>query len=318
MQKISFVFFSCFAVFHPELAVAQGDQYPDSADWKVWQLGINSRFNDFSPVLYKNGIVLSSDRENDFGIVHYDRKTKKQLLDVYFSEALDSFRYATPSGLSKMVNTPFHDGPACFTPDGKKVYFTSSGRTQQKKNLKIFFCELKDGDWSEAQPFNLNNSSYSVAHPAFSPDGLIIYFASDMPGGIGGTDLYQSQRMDGGWGPPKNMGPEINTSGNERFPFIDKNGVLYFASDGWEGVGKLDLFSARKRTGGAFEVLNMGYPFNSTSDDFGFACDSTGGKGFFSSNRGGSDDNIFGYYRMHPRFCNCEKMKKNNYCCLLP
>ncbi len=313
MRRSVLISFIGFAFITLTPAAAQLPAYPDTADWKVWKLNVNSTFNDFSPLLYKKGIIFCSDRENDFGIVHYDRSTKKQLLDVYYSELSDSFKLSTPEGISRQVNTPFHDGPACFTPDGNSIYFTSSGRTKQKKNLMIFFCELKNGEWTEAQPLSLNKPSYSIAHPAFSPDGQTLYFVSDMPGGVGGTDLYQSRKTSDGWGPPQNMGAEINTSGNERFPFMDKNGILYFASDGWEGVGKLDIFSARKR-GNNYEVLNMGYPFNTPADDFGYTCDSLSTKGFFSSNRGGKDDNVYGYYRMHPRFNNCETVKKNNYC----
>lgn len=311
MRKGYILLMSCVSFLLEEGSVV-AQQYPDSADWKVWKLNTNSTFNDFSPLIYRKGIIFSSDRENDFGIVHYDRSTKKQLLDVYYSETLDSFRLSSPTGLSRLINTPFHDGPASVAPDGS-VYFTSNGRTRQKKNLNIYYCEMKDGDWLEAKPLNLNSNSYSIAHPAFSRDGNTLYFASDMPGGLGGTDLYQSQRTADGWGTPKNLGPEINTSGNERFPFIDPNGILYFASDGWEGVGKLDIFSARKRTG-TYEVLNMGYPFNSAADDFGFTCDSLVCKGYFSSNRSGSDDNVYGFYRLHPVFLNCEPVKKNNYC----
>jgi outer membrane protein OmpA-like peptidoglycan-associated protein len=305
-----------FAALVPAFLQAQKTDplYADSSDYRTWKLSINSGANDFSPVIYKSGLVFCSDRENDFGIIYFDKESRKRLLDIYYSEQADSFRYANPLDFSHKINTPYHDGPGCFSADGNTIYFTSNGRKRQRKKLMICASHFANGQWNDPVPINLNDKDYSIAHPSLSADGQTLYFVSDMPGGMGGTDIYVSKRIkDDEWSQPLNLGPEINTSGSEKFPFIAPNGVLYFSSDGRGGLGKLDIFSARPK-GDHYLVKNMGYPVNSGADDFGFSCDSLYRKGFFSSNRGGMDDNIYGFYYLGPQFCNCDEVKKENFC----
>src|SRR5207247_1294879 len=148
---------------------------------------------------------------------------------------------------SRKINSAYHDGPACFSADEKTIYFTTNGRKEQKKNLMIYESHAVNGEWTEPEPIKLNDPDYSIAHPALSHDGQTLFFASDMPGGFGGTDLYMSSRdLNGEWSKPVNLGAEINTKTSEKFPFIDGQGVLYFSSDGHQGIGKLDIFSAIK------------------------------------------------------------------------
>lgn len=162
---------------------------------------------------------------------------------------------------------------------------------QGVNRLKIYLAIYRYGDWLDAGAFPYNGDGYSTTHPALHPDGNILYFASDRPGGLGGTDIYYCVKNDSGWAAPVNAGPLINTPGNEAFRYISIAGDLYFSSDGRGGLGGLDIFRIPLRAqipdGTA---KNIGYPVNSSGDDFGVWVSEDGATGYFSSNRYGSDD----------------------------
>ena len=209
---------------------------------------------------------------------------------------------------SRTLNTKYHEGPASFFKDFSKVVFTrnnyNSGKARKSNDginkLKLFIADQKGKDWGNVKELPFNNNDFSCGHPALSPDDSKLYFVSDMPGGYGGTDVYVVEYNGGQWGTPVNLGKEINTEGNEMFPFIDGNGNLYFASDGHEGLGGLDIFYAELKDGIAYKgVQNLGAPVNSEKDDFGLITDKDRGTGYFSSNRvkGVSDDNIYSFRR---------------------
>ncbi|GAB3172618.1 carboxypeptidase regulatory-like domain-containing protein [Telluribacter humicola] len=213
----------------------------------------------------------------------------------------------------KNINTKYHEGPATFYKDGNRVIFTrnnyNNGKYRESKDginkLKLYTAESKWGSWTKVQELPFNSDEYSTGHPALNADNTILYFVSDKPGGLGGTDIYVSEFRNGTWSEPKNMGPEVNTKGNEMFPFVDNQGSLYFASDGWPGLGDLDLFVAVMETPyKAKKSLNLGTPINSSKDDFGIITDGERSKGYFSSNRrnGGSDDDIFSFLREGPLY----------------
>ncbi len=209
---------------------------------------------------------------------------------------------------SRTLNTKYHEGPATFFKDYTKVVFTrnnyNSGKTKKSNDgvnkLKLYIADQKGKDWGGVKELPFNNNDYSCGHPALSPDDSKLYFVSDMPGGFGGTDVYVVEYNDGQWGVPVNLGKEINTEGNEMFPFVDAAGNIYFASDGHEGLGGLDIFYAELKEGIAYKgVKNLGAPINSEKDDFGLITDKELGTGYFSSNRskGVSDDNIYSFKR---------------------
>lgn len=209
---------------------------------------------------------------------------------------------------SRTLNTKYHEGPMTFTKDQNFIVFTrnnsskgKSGKSQDGvKKLKLYTSVNKGDKWVDIQEVPFNSSEYSVGHPAFSPDDTKLYFVSDMPGGYGGTDIYIVEYNKGQWGTPVNMGKEINTEGNEMFPFADEAGNLHFSSDGHEGLGGLDIFFAELRDGVAYKgVENAGAPINSEKDDFGFITDRSRTSGYFSSNRkkGVSDDDIYSFRR---------------------
>ena len=215
---------------------------------------------------------------------------------------------------SRSLNTKYHEGPATFSKDGTRVIFTrnnfNGGKYRKSADginkLKLYTATQTNGVWSKAEELPFNSDEYSTGHPALSknrtgePDQLL-YFSSDRPGGLGGTDIYVSTWTNGKWGEPVNLGKEINTKGNELFPFADDKGNIYFSSDGRSGLGGLDIFYAQLPADGQQGpvVRNLGEPINSSQDDFGIVTDGERNAGYFSSNRkhGGADDDVYRFTR---------------------
>jgi outer membrane protein OmpA-like peptidoglycan-associated protein len=279
-------------------------QYADCYNVQKLPTTVNSEKNDFSPVVYKNGLVFTSARDRGSWIARRHSWTDRNFYYLYFSEKKTD-GYGTPSKFARKVKTKFNDGPVCFTADGKTMYFTRNqlnGRKVQRSKdglvkLKICTATLSnDGNtYTNVAELPFNNSEYNCAHPAISADGQTLYFASDMSGGMGGMDIWMVKMEGGKWGTPVNLGAGINTAGNEVFPCMAANGMLYFSSDGLGGLGGLDLFEA-KGSGSRWSVENMGAPLNSSGDDFGIAF--TDAKhGYFSSNRGSLNlnDDIYSF-----------------------
>jgi outer membrane protein OmpA-like peptidoglycan-associated protein len=225
---------------------------------------------------------------------------------IQANENFDDMEEPEIEEFSKSINSKYHEGPVTFFKDYKKIVFTrnnyNKGRAKKSDKgvnmLKLFIASKKGNKWTDIKELPINSDQYSTGHPALSPDNRKMYFVSDMPGGFGGTDIYVVDYRDGSWGVPVNLGREINTEGNEMFPFVDEAGNFYFASDGHAGLGGLDMFYVEFRNGVPFGgVENLGAPINSTKDDFGFITDAQRSHGYFSSNRrkGYSDDNIYAF-----------------------
>ena len=314
-----------------------GRFYRDSSSYKVQYLPINSRQADFSPMYYKGGLVFCSARDETGSIKRVFSWNQTPFLDLYFvsdtsqlsihnglqtAQALggmtasnsDTFVPVIDSKLTKVeefsrvLNTKYHEGPMTFFKGEQKAVFTrnnySKGRIRESKDginrLKLYSAELVKNAWANVKELPFNSDEYSTGHPALTPDNSKMYFVSDMPGGYGGTDLYIVEYNGGTWGTPVNLGKEVNTEGNEMFPYIDESGNLYFSSDGHEGLGGLDLFYAEMKDGIAYKgIVNLGAPLNSEKDDFGLITDAGRNAGFFASNRkrGSHDDNIYSFRR---------------------
>jgi outer membrane protein OmpA-like peptidoglycan-associated protein len=207
---------------------------------------------------------------------------------------------------SRTLNSKYHEGPVTFFKDYKKLVFTrnnySKGRSRTSSDgvnkLKLYIAANDGKHWGNVAELPFNSNEFSCGHPALSPDDSKLYFVSDMPGGFGGTDIYVVEYRDGRWSSPVNLGREINTEGNEMFPYMDDLGNMYFASDGHEGLGGLDIFYVEMKDGiPTSEIQNLGAPINSNKDDFGLITDARRSGGYFSSNRkrGYSDDNIYSF-----------------------
>lgn len=207
---------------------------------------------------------------------------------------------------SQTLNTKYHEGPATFSHDGQQIIFTrnnyNNGRAKESaggvNKLKLYTAVQQDGGWKDIVELPFNSDEYSVGHPALNHEDDLLYFASDMPGGFGGTDLYVARFQNGRWSRPTNLGNTVNTKGNELFPFIDDAGNLYFASDGHKGLGGLDIFFATLTNGvTAQSIEHLDAPINSPQDDFGLITDSNRQGGYFSSNRREGNDDIYRFIR---------------------
>lgn len=256
---------------------------------------LNSENSDFSPVMFKEDLVFTSDR----WFVTSEEDKKKEVIYGWTGNPYLKLYHATKQGetfkpaLFPTINQEYHTGPAAFTASGDTVYFTLTESPKGKKKKapfltkKIYVSYKKGTDWTVPAAINLNSSSYSIQHPALSPNGAILYFASNMPGGQGGMDIYASQRQaDGSWGTPVNCGSNINSSDDDVFPVLRKDGRLYYSSKGNVGMGGLDIFTAEGAYNQFTLAENLKAPINSPSDDFGilFKDDLTG---YLSSNRSG-------------------------------
>lgn len=206
------------------------------------------------------------------------------------------------------INSKYHEGPAAFFKDGSKVIFTrnnfNNGKAKHSTDginkLKLYMGDAAKDGWKNIKELPFNSNEYSTGHPALSADEKLLFFASDMPGGFGGTDIYVS-RLDGeNWSAPINLGKSVNSKGNEMFPFVDDKANLYFSSDGHAGLGDLDIFFTQMDgTTSKGRMINLGAPINSSKDDFGIVTDALRKAGYFSSNRkrGGADDDIYKFDR---------------------
>lgn len=277
--------------------------YTRNADaYTLTPVGFNSPQNDMCAVLFHDAVVFSSARKKTSWINKEQGWTQSSYMTIYATEKDENGKDMTPSMFMGDLNSKFNDGPICFSKDYNTVYFT---RNNSKKNemskdhtykLKLLEANLDENGFSVVKVLPFNNNDYNFAHPSISPDGYTLYFSSDMEGGKGGMDIYMSKKDSGGvWGAPVNMGDKINTAGNEVFPFIASNGVLYFSSNGLDGLGGLDIYETKLVNGMPSRVYNMGEPVNSRNDDFGIYLMEDNKYGYITSNRlsGGMDDDIY-------------------------
>ncbi|WP_243472571.1 OmpA family protein [Winogradskyella sp. MH6] len=274
-------------------------------DIEPHNLEINTELSDFGTTEYENGIVFASAR----GGGRKYRWNEEPYLDLYSAEKTES-GFGEVKEIEGKVNTKYHESSAVFSPNGKYMFFTRNNfyRLKYKEDgtgvnrLQLYRATLsEDGTWDEIHKVHFNSEDYSVAHPTLNLTGTRLYFASDMPGTFGQSDIFVVDvNDDGTLGKPENLGPSINTEGQESFPFMDTSGNLFFSSTGFPGLGGLDVFKSeeldQKVEGGSnrnFPIENVGKPVNSSADDFGYYENLVTKRVYFSSNREGgkgSDD----------------------------
>jgi outer membrane protein OmpA-like peptidoglycan-associated protein/tetratricopeptide (TPR) repeat protein len=270
----------------------------DSANYEILNTAINTIGSDLGPAFYKDKLIFSSTSIGTKAGATY-KWNELPYLHMYSAQINPYGDLSSVEPFAPKLKTAFHDGPVSIDEKQGVIYFTRNnlikGKTSTSRegvvNLKIFLGKLEEGEWKLTGNFRFNSNEYSVGHPSIDKSGTILYFASDMPGGYGKSDLYFSVFSNGQWSKPFNLGPKINTESNEFFPFISGDGVLYFASDGHGGLGGLDVYFSVPERGVFNSIENLGYPVNSPKDDFGLALDSTGMKGYFASNRPGGKGN---------------------------
>ena len=253
---------------------------------------LNSDQLDFSAIPFRNGVMFTSTRarsalfgcSSDFTNGHYS--------DLYFAASDGEGNFFRPMFVEGDVNGKYHDGTATFTSDQTKMIFSRNNRKGTNAygniDLKIYEANMEGGVWSNIKELPFNSDEYDSTHPSITPNGTWLYFASNRPGGYGGMDIYVVERKrNGSWGNPINLGSKVNTIGNELFPFISPEGILYWSSNGFEGMGGLDIYSLPISNGEEAVRNHLTAPINSESDDFAFTTNFQGTAGYLSSNRAG-------------------------------
>lgn len=279
----------------------------DSLNYSIQKLSINSNNADCCPVFYNNGIVFSSTRSRNELIKQVHQWTDRPFFTLYYSKGKDN-NFSTPKIFAPSITTDFNNATICFNKTGDELYITRNniddGKVRRSDSgivkLKIYHYKKSGSKWIDESSFQYNSDQYNCAHPSLNPDGSKLFFASDMPGGFGGLDLYVCKKEGNLWGKPENLGPAINTSRNDCFPYIDDNEGLFFASNGRGGLGGFDIYYSSKSNNTYAEPVNLGYPINSANDDFGWVQNETGTSGYFSSNRESKDqnDDIYSFKRV--------------------
>lgn len=262
---------------------------------------LNSAQLDYSPVLYNEGILFTSNRKSQkksFWRNIFNRKST----NIFFAEKIKEGTYRTAVPLQGKIKGKMNGGAIAVNEEGNLLIYSindgNDGNDYNSVKLKLYASCFCDGKWSKGAALPINYEGYSTCHPALSSLTKTLYFASNRPGGYGGMDLYKTDFIDGEWGTPINLGPKINTEKNDFFPFVNHDGTLYYASNGKGGNSDLDLYFSRMDKDGEWkEALSLGKPFNSSADDFGFYIEKDGLSGLFSSNREGGigKDDIYSW-----------------------
>ncbi len=262
----------------------------------------NSKQDDYSPAYASAdySVVYFTSSRKGIGGSTIHGGTGQYFADIYFSKMDRQGVWSSPVLVPGTINTDADEGSPCFSKDYKTMYFTRCEKVKSKNiGCKIYYAEIKGETWGKERPVNIAaDDTIVIAHPALSPDELTLYFVSDMVGGQGGKDIWKVTRASKGaeWSKPINLGPQINTSGDEVFPYVHADGTLYFSSNGLPGMGGLDIFKATPKEDGTWNVENLEYPINSHADDFGIIFQKDKEKGFFSSSRNlHGDDDIYAF-----------------------
>jgi outer membrane protein OmpA-like peptidoglycan-associated protein/tetratricopeptide (TPR) repeat protein len=268
--------------------------------FKTTSLKFNTESSDFSAQQVGDKLYFSSARNENRGTYGWN---KEPYLDIYEAIVDAAGIVGKPELIKGEVNTKFHEGTMDITPDGKYMFFTRvdyykgdyEKATDGESKLTIYRALNAGGEWRDVATTSLESKEYGVGHPSITKDGKAIFFASEAPGGQGGTDIYKAALKDGKISNPVNLGPSVNTAGDDSFPYMADDGTLYFSSNGHLGLGGLDVFKYKDG-----KVTNMGAPVNSSLDDFGFSYSEATGKGYLSSNREGGQggDDVYGIERI--------------------
>ena len=274
----------------------------EGSRYKVKRMDVfNSRRDDYSPVLAgdQHEYLYFTSTRNDAQGNELSGITGAKPADIFMSEKDDKGHWSKPEAVTGGLNTDFDEGACALTPDQRTMYLTQCvSDASYPRYAQIVTSARSDAAWGKPTELKITADTLSsYAHPAVSPDGEWLYFVSDMPGGMGGMDIWRARITPAGLGGVENLGEPINTPGNEMFPTFRPNGDLYFSSDGHPGMGGLDIFIASVGRDGKYHVTHPGYPLNSQADDFGMTFEGVHNRGYFASNRndGRGWDHIYSF-----------------------
>ncbi len=291
-----------------------------SGKYDLFKLNINSKNSEYAPSFNnQNQIVFASSRSKQTKDSKIHGWTRMPFLDLFSSNIKeDTISLDEPVKLKGKINTKFHESSTSFSKDGKTLYFSRNNYTNNKLGtskkgivlLKLYKARFREGKWTDIEELSFSSNEYSASHPSLSKDGKKLYFASDMPGTLGKSDLFVVDVLSNGqFGKPKNLGEKINTEGRETFPYISDSGRLYFSSDGHVGLGGLDIFVTVPEESGFSAAYNVGKPVNSPKDDFTFVLNEETKIGYFASNRKGGkgNDDIYSFKQTEELITSCKQ-----------
>ncbi len=289
-----------------------------AGEYTIKNLDINTKYSDFGPAfLGKEKVIFAAPSEGTMVVRKVWKENGQQFLDLYTGLITDDRQLIDKKRLSGDVDTKYHEGGVAVSKDLKTLYYTSNNYYKKEfltdsagiNNLQIFRSTLDiEGRWTEVEKLPFNDNEYSIGHPALSHDDKKLYFVSDMPGGYGEADIYVVDiHDDGSFSTPRNLGSRINTAGKDMFPYIGKDNILYFSSDGHQGYGKLDIYASKIFDSSVSRPINLGEPINSEEDDFAYIIDDEKDRGFFSSNRteGKGDDDLYSFLANPGLYVHC-------------
>lgn len=290
----------------------------NSGRYNIENAGINSKYSDYGTAIYLDKVIFASARDTGSLGQRKHQWTNQYFTNLYVSDLGEEMTPMAPKKFDKNINSKFHESTPAFTKDGKTMYFTRNNYLDGKKGkneskitlIKIYKATLEDNKWTNITELPFNSDNYSTGHPALSADEGTLYFASDMPGTLGQSDLFKVKiNYDGTFGTPENLGNTINTEGKETFPYVTNENELYFASDGHPGLGGLDIFMSKISSDNTYgDVQNIGSDANSPKDDFAYLIDTKSRRGFFTSNRDGGQgyDDIYKFLETRKLICEQE------------
>jgi peptidoglycan-associated lipoprotein len=284
--------------------------------YKVEELkDLNSKESDFSPAYGRDdfGLIYFTSSRDDAAGNKTHGATGQSYTDIFESRVDKKSKWSTPVPV-KEINSEFEEGTPSFSSDFKELYFTRCETGKREKKGCIIMYSKKTGEtWSDPKNTGILSDSVVAAHPALSPDGSTLYFVSDIAGGYGKKDIWMVTRASGGgaWSKPVNLGPDINTPGDELFPYVRQDGTLYFSSDGLIGMGGLDIFKAKPQPDGSWTVQNMKSPVNSFADDFGICFENGNERGIYSSTRKGKGNDELYSFELPPMKFNVTGLVKD-------
>ena len=305
MKRIIILFNLCWLAAN--CLIAQNALSPDIKVEVKNEKTVNTGSLEFSPAFYENGIVFISDKEASINTDRFtDENISKQTFFIYLSRRDEEGVLKEPMPFAQELTTKYHEGPLTFNKTNSKVFFSRNNfingkeikASDKKVKQKILTADNTGGNWSNVQELPFNDNEHNYIHPSINVDDEVLYFASDRPGGFGGTDIWKVEKLGSSWGAPINLGPGVNTSETEGFPFVSADGTLFFSSKGHNSSGGFDVYFAKEYNGEFAAPVNLGTKFNTNSDDFGFIIDRDKKNGYLSSNRegGSGQDDIYSFF----------------------